>query len=177
MTFISHTTMAERLLSTAFHSRFLRDHLQRLQENLALENLRFFACYIGFMTWAKDKGGFSQMARTSGMRLKSLGVSFLKLHAGILLRKVCAKRQEWFRKTLSFSTRAFSITLGMRNCYRLMNASSSSRRYGKFGSTAEEIEAAAKSAQMHERIMGFPDGKSLRRFLIQLKKCSYCFRL
>ncbi|KJA27744.1 hypothetical protein HYPSUDRAFT_130746 [Hypholoma sublateritium FD-334 SS-4] len=30
--------------------------------------------------------------------------------------------------------------------------------YGKFGSTPEEIEAAAKSAQMHERIMGFPDG-------------------
>ncbi|KAF4620663.1 hypothetical protein D9613_000572 [Agrocybe pediades] len=30
--------------------------------------------------------------------------------------------------------------------------------YGKFGSTPEEIEAAAKSAQMHERIMSFPDG-------------------
>ncbi|KAF8908803.1 hypothetical protein CPB85DRAFT_1435915 [Mucidula mucida] len=30
--------------------------------------------------------------------------------------------------------------------------------YGKFGATAEEIEAAAKSAQMHDRIMSFPDG-------------------
>ncbi|GLB37259.1 putative ABC transporter [Lyophyllum shimeji] len=30
--------------------------------------------------------------------------------------------------------------------------------YGKFGSSPEEIEAAAKSAQMHERIMSFPDG-------------------
>ena len=31
-------------------------------------------------------------------------------------------------------------------------------RYGKFGSSPEEIEAAAKAAQMHERIMSFPDG-------------------
>lgn len=31
-------------------------------------------------------------------------------------------------------------------------------RYGKFGSTPEEIETAAKAAQMHERIMSFPDG-------------------
>ncbi|EDR09151.1 uncharacterized protein LACBIDRAFT_249450, partial [Laccaria bicolor S238N-H82] len=30
--------------------------------------------------------------------------------------------------------------------------------YGKFGSSSEEIEAAARSAQMHERIMSFPDG-------------------
>ncbi|KAF9529277.1 hypothetical protein CPB83DRAFT_852990 [Crepidotus variabilis] len=30
--------------------------------------------------------------------------------------------------------------------------------YGKFGSTPEEIEAAAKSAQMHDRITSFPDG-------------------
>ncbi|KAJ7287359.1 mitochondrial half-size ABC transporter [Mycena rebaudengoi] len=30
--------------------------------------------------------------------------------------------------------------------------------YGKFGASAEEIEEAAKSAQMHERIMSFPDG-------------------
>ncbi|KAG5637231.1 hypothetical protein H0H81_005353, partial [Sphagnurus paluster] len=30
--------------------------------------------------------------------------------------------------------------------------------YGKFGSTPEEIEAAAKSAQMHDRIMSFPEG-------------------
>ncbi|KAJ7647506.1 hypothetical protein FB45DRAFT_1100989 [Roridomyces roridus] len=30
--------------------------------------------------------------------------------------------------------------------------------YGKFGSTPEEIEQAAKSAQMHERIVTFPDG-------------------
>ncbi|KAF8813645.1 hypothetical protein BYT27DRAFT_7157317 [Phlegmacium glaucopus] len=30
--------------------------------------------------------------------------------------------------------------------------------YGKFGSTPDEIETAAKSAQMHERIMSFPDG-------------------
>lgn len=31
-------------------------------------------------------------------------------------------------------------------------------RYGKFGATSEEIEAAAKAAQMHERVTGFPDG-------------------
>ena len=31
--------------------------------------------------------------------------------------------------------------------------------YGKFGATPEEIEAAARSAQMHERIISFPDGK------------------
>lgn len=30
--------------------------------------------------------------------------------------------------------------------------------YGKFGSSREEIEAAAKAAQMHERIVSFPDG-------------------
>ncbi|KAJ7124919.1 hypothetical protein C8R44DRAFT_781809 [Mycena epipterygia] len=30
--------------------------------------------------------------------------------------------------------------------------------YGKFGSSLEEIEEAAKSAQMHERIVTFPDG-------------------
>ncbi|TFK44564.1 hypothetical protein BDQ12DRAFT_717702 [Crucibulum laeve] len=30
--------------------------------------------------------------------------------------------------------------------------------YGKLGATPEDIEAAAKSAQMHERIISFPDG-------------------
>ena len=30
--------------------------------------------------------------------------------------------------------------------------------YGKFGASREEIEVAAKSAQMHDRIMSFPDG-------------------
>lgn len=30
--------------------------------------------------------------------------------------------------------------------------------YGKFGATPEEIEVAAKSAQMHDRIMSFPEG-------------------
>jgi len=30
--------------------------------------------------------------------------------------------------------------------------------YGKFGASAEEIEEAARSAQMHDRIMSFPDG-------------------
>ncbi|OCH90247.1 hypothetical protein OBBRIDRAFT_793486 [Obba rivulosa] len=30
--------------------------------------------------------------------------------------------------------------------------------YGKFGASKEEIEAAAKAAQMHDRIMSFPDG-------------------
>ena len=32
------------------------------------------------------------------------------------------------------------------------------RSYGKFGSTPDEIESAALSAHMHERIMSFPDG-------------------
>lgn len=31
-------------------------------------------------------------------------------------------------------------------------------RYGKFGATRAELEAAAQAAQMHERIMSFPDG-------------------
>ncbi|TDL26049.1 hypothetical protein BD410DRAFT_764367 [Rickenella mellea] len=31
-------------------------------------------------------------------------------------------------------------------------------RYGKFGASEEDIEAAAKAAQMHDRIMSFPDG-------------------
>lgn len=31
-------------------------------------------------------------------------------------------------------------------------------RYGKFGATPEEIQNAAQAAQMHERILGFPDG-------------------
>ena len=31
-------------------------------------------------------------------------------------------------------------------------------RYGKFDASREEIEAAAKAAQMHDRIMTFPDG-------------------
>lgn len=31
-------------------------------------------------------------------------------------------------------------------------------RYGKFGSSQEEIEEAAKAAQMHDRILSFPDG-------------------
>uniref|UniRef100_A0A0W0EYS8 Putative mitochondrial half-size ABC transporter n=1 Tax=Moniliophthora roreri TaxID=221103 RepID=A0A0W0EYS8_MONRR len=30
--------------------------------------------------------------------------------------------------------------------------------YGKFGASQEEVEIAAKSAQMHDRIMSFPDG-------------------
>ncbi|KAF7790474.1 hypothetical protein EIP86_001429 [Pleurotus ostreatoroseus] len=30
--------------------------------------------------------------------------------------------------------------------------------YGKFGANADEIEAAAKAAQMHDRIVSFPDG-------------------
>lgn len=36
----------------------------------------------------------------------------------------------------------------------LMHAS----RYGKLGSSHEEVEAAAKAAQMHDRIMSFPEG-------------------
>lgn len=31
-------------------------------------------------------------------------------------------------------------------------------RYGKFDASFEDIEAAAKGAQMHDRIMSFPDG-------------------
>ena len=30
--------------------------------------------------------------------------------------------------------------------------------YGKFGATPDEVEGAARSAQMHDRIMSFPDG-------------------
>lgn len=32
------------------------------------------------------------------------------------------------------------------------------RSYGKFGASDDEVQAAAKAAQMHERIMSFPDG-------------------
>jgi ABC-type multidrug transport system fused ATPase/permease subunit len=31
-------------------------------------------------------------------------------------------------------------------------------RYGKFGASPAEIEVAAKAAQMHDRIVSFPDG-------------------
>ena len=31
-------------------------------------------------------------------------------------------------------------------------------RYGKFGASPEEIETAAQGAQMHDRILSFPDG-------------------
>lgn len=31
-------------------------------------------------------------------------------------------------------------------------------RYGKFDASREEIEAAATAAQMHDRILSFPDG-------------------
>jgi hypothetical protein len=31
-------------------------------------------------------------------------------------------------------------------------------RYGKFDASSEEIEIAAQGAQMHDRIMSFPDG-------------------
>ncbi|KAH9924903.1 uncharacterized protein B0H18DRAFT_1010688 [Fomitopsis serialis] len=34
--------------------------------------------------------------------------------------------------------------------------------YGRFGATSEDIEAAAKAAQMHERILSFPDGYDTR---------------
>jgi ATP-binding cassette subfamily B (MDR/TAP) protein 6 len=33
-----------------------------------------------------------------------------------------------------------------------------SPRYGKFGASPEEIEIAAQRAQLHDRIMSFPDG-------------------
>ena len=32
------------------------------------------------------------------------------------------------------------------------------RSYGKFGASEQEIEAAAQAAQMHDRIITFPDG-------------------
>ena len=32
-----------------------------------------------------------------------------------------------------------------------------SARYGKFGSSQEEVEVAANAAHMHDRIMTFPD--------------------
>ena len=35
-------------------------------------------------------------------------------------------------------------------------------RYGKFGATQEEIVAAAKAAQIHDRILSFPDGYDTR---------------
>ena len=35
-------------------------------------------------------------------------------------------------------------------------------RYGKFGATQEEIVAAAKAAQIHDRILSFPDGYETR---------------
>ncbi|KAJ7128881.1 mitochondrial half-size ABC transporter [Mycena crocata] len=34
--------------------------------------------------------------------------------------------------------------------------------YGKFGARSDEIEEAARAAQMHERIITFPDGKGVR---------------
>jgi ATP-binding cassette subfamily B (MDR/TAP) protein 6 len=34
-------------------------------------------------------------------------------------------------------------------------------RYGDLRATQHDVEAVAKAAQIHERIMGFPDGTSL----------------
>lgn len=39
--------------------------------------------------------------------------------------------------------------------------------YGKFGSSTEEIEAAAKSAQMHDRILSFPQGYDFHSFIVR----------
>ncbi|KAJ7048177.1 hypothetical protein C8F01DRAFT_1268287 [Mycena amicta] len=52
--------------------------------------------------------------------------------------------------------------------------------YGKFGANLEEIEEAAKSAQIHERIVTFPDGEWFLNFSSivhsQLTGCEYGFR-
>jgi ABC-type multidrug transport system fused ATPase/permease subunit len=34
--------------------------------------------------------------------------------------------------------------------------------YGRIGSTDEEIEEAAKAAQLHSKVVGFPDGYDTR---------------
>jgi len=78
---------------------------------------------------------------------------------GMSRKRVCGRPLEWFLKILFCSTQALDTTLG-----RSFSAAHSallliSGSYGKFGSTPEEIEAAAKSAQMHDRIISFPDGK------------------
>jgi len=39
-------------------------------------------------------------------------------------------------------------------------------RYGRCDATDEEVEEAAKLAQVHDKIMAMPDGKSLITFII-----------
>lgn len=73
-------------------------------------------------------------------------------------KRVCDRPLEWFLKILFCSTRASGTTLG-KSFSAAHSAFLISGSYGKFGSTPEEIEAAAKSAQMHDRIISFPDGK------------------
>lgn len=40
----------------------------------------------------------------------------------------------------------------------VLDADTERSSYGKFGASEEEVQEAAKAAQMHDRIMSFPDG-------------------
>jgi ABC-type phosphate transport system ATPase subunit len=75
-----------------------------------------------------------------------------------LLKHLCASPLEWCLKTAFFSTRAYPTTLGKSVPRHIESDIKVWSSYGKFGAPVEEIENAAKLAQMHERIMSFPDG-------------------
>lgn len=79
----------------------------------------------------------------------------------MLHSQACARRLVSSLRILSYSTIASLITLGafcFRRCAPQSLTLSSYRSYGKFGASEDEIETAAKAAQMHDRIMSFPDG-------------------
>jgi ABC-type multidrug transport system fused ATPase/permease subunit len=66
----------------------------------------------------------------------------------------------WSHKILSYSIPVSVITLGEPTsasllCYVLTRLFV---RYGKFDASPEEIISAAQAAQMHDRIISFPDG-------------------
>ena len=46
-------------------------------------------------------------------------------------------------------------------------------RYGKFDASREEVEEAARSAQMHDRILSFPEGKPIAVSEVPLSHASF----
>lgn len=79
----------------------------------------------------------------------------------MLLRPAYAKPLVLYLRTRFFSTLALGTTLGVSLAKFARDGAYIDVifiRYGKFGATSEEIEAAAKAAQMHERVTTFPDG-------------------
>ena len=60
------------------------------------------------------------------------------------------------------NTLFLSNALVIQDSVLFNNSISYNIRYGKFGALQEELEYAAQAAQMHERILSFPDGYETR---------------